>query len=555
MPPKKKKNKNTHNEFYYFMQDQKKILKVENIHWDTMDDLVAICHPRWKILGEAEKSKYKDIAKKAKECDRENLETKFDSRGRSLAFVQNEKVSHETHLSQMVKRVKSALSEANDLGQLKTQKFFLMHINILCSVDEDPARFLPCEIALLQFNLQEGIIDTFHTFIKPPDSSIPLGYGYEMQKNADDTHGITLDDDPMWHENSTSYKEIATRIMKRINPGGVREAVWPIYTLGDDEEMVSSVMNDLLNWSDLPIEQDFRVYHVHQLLYHLSHYLPSGANFKSELLAGDQLASDIYSYTVGMACPYHDKIDKSRFCSMNCVKRWAFLILDKCCQPFGIIQEPDTHRHVERPQYLNKKPKYQEEHYVKLGPSLDDEPIKVTAEADKDLFGAPKTRAAPAGFCDVDLSKTVPNPKKMSKKEREELERTHFAKTGQSLEDWITVEKTLPPLTQSPWGNSGGSPICFAPPTVANNFAPPTVSCGNNGNNAWRPLRKPNSDEPATSPWGAPSKPSAPPGWGVSAPDPTSGPSPWGSQAVPKPKEGPGEEDFPTLGAAKPLKF
>ena len=59
---------------------------------------------------------------------------------------------------------------------------------------------------------------------------------------------------------------------------------------------------------------------------------------------------------------------------------------------------------------------------MNLGPSLDDEPAIVTAEADKDLFGAPKTRAAPAGFCDVDLSKTVPNPKKMSKKEREELE-------------------------------------------------------------------------------------------------------------------------------------
>ena len=43
-----------------------------------------------------------------------------------------------------------------------------------------------------------------------------------------------------------------------------------------------------------------------------------------------------FSYTVGMACPYHDKIDKSRFCSMNCVKRWAFLIMDKMCPPLGI---------------------------------------------------------------------------------------------------------------------------------------------------------------------------------------------------------------------------
>ena len=56
------------------------------------------------------------------------------------------------------------------------------------------------EIALLQFNLQDGIIDTFHTFIKPPNEAIPLGYGYEISKNADDTHGITLDDDPMYHQ-------------------------------------------------------------------------------------------------------------------------------------------------------------------------------------------------------------------------------------------------------------------------------------------------------------------------------------------------------------------
>ena len=41
--------------------------------------------------------------------------------------------------------------------------------------------------------------------------------------------------------------------MKRINPGGVSEAIWPIYTLETDEEMVCSVMNDLLTWGGLPI--------------------------------------------------------------------------------------------------------------------------------------------------------------------------------------------------------------------------------------------------------------------------------------------------------------
>ena len=59
---------------------------------------------------------------------------------------------------------------------------------------------------------QEGIIDTFHTFIKPPNEAIPLGYGYLIQKNADDTHGITLDDDPMWAQNRLVRQSILKNI-------------------------------------------------------------------------------------------------------------------------------------------------------------------------------------------------------------------------------------------------------------------------------------------------------------------------------------------------------
>ena len=68
-------------------------------------------------------------------------------------------MSRETHLNQMIKRVKSLLTEANELGQLKQKKFFLMHINILCQVDDE--KFLPCEIALLQFNLQVKFINIY----------------------------------------------------------------------------------------------------------------------------------------------------------------------------------------------------------------------------------------------------------------------------------------------------------------------------------------------------------------------------------------------------------
>ena len=46
MPPKGKKKKNPLNDFYFFMQDMKKVFRREGQDWKDMDELVALCHPR-----------------------------------------------------------------------------------------------------------------------------------------------------------------------------------------------------------------------------------------------------------------------------------------------------------------------------------------------------------------------------------------------------------------------------------------------------------------------------------------------------------------------------
>ena len=57
MPPKGKKKKNPLNDFYFFMQDMKKVLRREGQDWETMEDLVALCHPRWRLLPEHDKAR------------------------------------------------------------------------------------------------------------------------------------------------------------------------------------------------------------------------------------------------------------------------------------------------------------------------------------------------------------------------------------------------------------------------------------------------------------------------------------------------------------------
>ena len=222
------------------------------------------------------------------------------------------------------------------------------------------------------------------------------------------------------------------------------------------------------------------------------------------------------------------------------------------------------------------------------------------------------------------------------------FQRKHLAKTGQALDDWIKVEKSLPPTqAQCPW-DTKSSDISYVPPTVTNAKSNNKTNTGNN--QAWKPLRKPNPPpgwggspqpaEPVKSPWGAPARTDAPapweapapisgapapweapapaksanppPGWGAPAPQggapapwetpapaktdlfvgpaepvkspwgapaktapsggapapwgapaPTGGApaSPWGAQAPQKNKLTTGDEEFPTLGSAKPLKF
>ena len=56
MAPKKKKN--VYNDFYFFMQDQKKILRREGRGWDTMEDLAEICHSRWRQVPDNDKARY-----------------------------------------------------------------------------------------------------------------------------------------------------------------------------------------------------------------------------------------------------------------------------------------------------------------------------------------------------------------------------------------------------------------------------------------------------------------------------------------------------------------
>merc|ERR1711963_237888 len=121
----------------------KKLLRREGHDWQTPDELVALCHPRWKLLPDHDKARYKQMAKDWKEQQRLDLQSKFDSQGRSLLQVETEQKNRDLQLVQMVKRIEETLANSQEMGVLRTQKFFLIHVNTMCEVDNGD--ILPCE--------------------------------------------------------------------------------------------------------------------------------------------------------------------------------------------------------------------------------------------------------------------------------------------------------------------------------------------------------------------------------------------------------------------------
>lgn len=80
---------------------------------------------------------------------------------------------------------------------------------------------LPCEIALSEYSLAEGVSRVLHGYVYPP--CIPKGYGYEILRTAQDTHLLNEDSELLKTHAAKDYRNIVDEIVKflRIRLGGV----------------------------------------------------------------------------------------------------------------------------------------------------------------------------------------------------------------------------------------------------------------------------------------------------------------------------------------------
>jgi hypothetical protein len=118
-----------------------------------------------------------------------NLENVFDSLGRPLADIEREAQRVRKREDDMNTEVEQTVKKASNLVAVARTNFFVAHFNFLCKTERD--FYIPCEGAVVEFNLEKGIVKCWQEFLSPLDS-IPIGYKYKCIQSSRVTHCLAL---------------------------------------------------------------------------------------------------------------------------------------------------------------------------------------------------------------------------------------------------------------------------------------------------------------------------------------------------------------------------
>lgn len=291
----------------------------------------------WNNLSLAERERYERMARENRNsCP----ETKLTNIGISYAQHRRAEQEKEEKQRQMNLEIETTVRNLDRAETLQKYCFYFAHVNFFCRTEK--GEFFPCEIALAEFSLEKGIQRTYHSFINC--GRLPIGFTFEAQTRSEETHRIEL---PPMKIGNKDYADILRRVRSFLtgNQSKTPNMLPPLYTKPACEECVSNVLSQFCTEAKKD-PSDYRVYLLPKLFYELRNAAASGEQnslFPAQSIAERELEDDVFTFTRGISCEWHQESDAFQYCSLSLVKRWCFIVADHCCQLLGIDLVPGHH--------------------------------------------------------------------------------------------------------------------------------------------------------------------------------------------------------------------
>ncbi|CAF1082957.1 unnamed protein product [Adineta steineri] len=207
----------------------------------NINEAINACYDDWKALSEIDKEPYKNQYEEWRIQYRVNPESVNTSNQHTnrKKEISNEKILNDRDIPcEELKRHYDRFSlERNflaceylplDKSELLSMPIYIINFQIFCKVDEeDGGQFIPAEMCILRYTLNDGVTVYRHKFIKP--EQIPMGYMSSCLEHAKETHEIPIRD---FCEATENYKLIYQELKSFLFPTIINQAN---NTLDDDD--------------------------------------------------------------------------------------------------------------------------------------------------------------------------------------------------------------------------------------------------------------------------------------------------------------------------------
>ncbi|XP_017471127.1 PREDICTED: protein maelstrom 1-like [Rhagoletis zephyria] len=295
----------------------------------------------WGSMTVEERAPYNDRARQERmgqKSGRPAGPPKLTCTGKAIEQVEKERAEAEQREHQMKRNIEMTVRNCVKNCQLETQSYFFIMVNYFVKSLKGGI-YVPAEILVAEYSLKDGVCRKYHTFINPGPNI--YGLHYEAQHHSETSHKLPLPPNAKGESNLGLIYNNVVDFIRDENTGEYP----PIYTHRDSITIVESVLEFLK--SDLNANSvELKIYSIQYLFYILKEATSEMGEVeqpKSHYITDAYFERDFFEYQTGIACTYHEDIDKSKYCTQSCVTRWGFMFSDYMCRDIAIDLIPGRH--------------------------------------------------------------------------------------------------------------------------------------------------------------------------------------------------------------------
>lgn len=324
--------------FFFFMLEFRKREEARGKNFiGGMDELMRAAGPHWDKLTAEEREVYKNRAKAYKLSPKSNFGEKYTAQGIPFSQIEREKQARLKKEQTIRKAVAEVIQTAVGNNALDKLEVYLISFNYFCKTSSEV--FIPAELAIIRYSLEQGVIDKLHTFINP--GNIPLGLAYEANILSEETHRLPIPPEAM---GETSFEKIFQQILE-FTQGYNDKKIRLLFTEEKQAPVVENILEQFADESEFSCK--FFICPLGDFFFQLKRATESYGldicTFPAKTVADILLKKDNYEYTSGIACQFHENREVSRFCCLSKIIRLSYIISDSCCLDLHIDMVAGRH--------------------------------------------------------------------------------------------------------------------------------------------------------------------------------------------------------------------